>query len=85
MTTMTAPGQEAGLIWDRSRCTHPPGERCGGPKGCRVDRAAARAWNDLSRGWWRELNRIAKQHADRALKRLGHKQRGGLLAYQREM
>jgi hypothetical protein len=35
--------------------------------------------------WWRELNRIAKQHADRRLRALGYEKRGGLLAYSWEM
>lgn len=85
MITVTAPGEGEGLVWDRSRCSHPPGERCGGPKGCRVVQTAAELWNDYSRDQWRELNRIAKQRADRAVRRLGSNERGGLLMYEWEL
>jgi hypothetical protein len=32
MCTLTAPGEAAGLVWDRARCSHQPGERCDGRK-----------------------------------------------------
>ena len=85
MLTLTAPGEAAGLVWDRSRCTHRPGERCDGRKGCRVVEGAAEKWNDLSRGWWRELNRVCKLRADRAVRKLGAEYKGGLLLYQWEL
>jgi ribosomal protein L40E len=85
MVTVTAPGEREGLVWDTSRCTHPPGERCTGPKGCRVVQEAAERWNRYSRSQWSELNRIAKQHADRAVRRLGYKGGGGLLIYEWEL
>lgn len=85
MTTVTAPGEEAGLVWDRAHCSHPPGEACSGRKGCRVVQGAADLWNESSHKWWSELNRIAKQHADRRLRALGYEKRGGLLAYGWEM
>jgi hypothetical protein len=85
MTTVTAPGEDAGLVWGSSRCSHPPEEACSGRKGCRVVQGAADLWNESSRKWWRELNRIAKQHADRRLRSLGYENRGGLLAYSWEM
>jgi hypothetical protein len=85
MTTLTAPGEEAGLVWDTARCSHPGGETCGGRKGCRVVVGAAELWNGESRKWWRELSRIAKQQADRRLRALGHEKRGGLHAYSWEM
>jgi hypothetical protein len=47
--------------------------------------AVAGRWNERSREWWRELNRLAKQHADRAVGRLGHEYRGGLLMYEWEL
>jgi hypothetical protein len=31
-----------------------------GRKGCRVMKGAADAWNEHSRAWWRELNRICR-------------------------
>ena len=85
MTTLTAPGEEVGLVWDRARCSHGTDEPCSGRKGCRVKAGAAELWNRESRKWWRELNRIAKQHADRHLRTLGRERRGGLLAYSWEL
>lgn len=85
MTTVTAPGEEAGLVWDTARCSHPPGEACSGRKGCRVVQGAADVWNGRSHKWWSELNRIAKQHADRRLRALGYEKRGGLLAHSWEL
>jgi hypothetical protein len=46
---------------------------------------AAELWNEHSKGWWRELNRVAKQRADRAIRRLGHDYRGGVLLYEWEL
>jgi hypothetical protein len=77
MCTLTAPGEEAGLTWDRERGTHPAGVRCSGKLGCRVVVGAVELWNRESRGWWRELNRRAKLRADRAVKRLGSDYRAG--------
>jgi len=86
MTTVTAPGQDAGLVWDRSQCRHGPDERCDGKrKRCKVDAGAAQRWNDLSRDWWRKLNRVAKLRADRAIRRLGSEKKGGLLVYEWEL
>jgi len=85
MCTLTAPGQEAGLIWDRNVCTHPEGVTCSGMIGCKVLPKAAELWNEHSKSWWRELNRVAKQRADRAVRQLGHDYRGGLLAYEWEL
>jgi hypothetical protein len=45
----------------------------------------AALWNERSRGWWTELNRVCKQRADRALKRHGYDGKGGLLLYQWEL
>ncbi len=85
MLTLTAPGVAAGLVWDTSKCSHPSGEKCGGPKGCRVDEWAAAVWNTVSRKYWRELNRVCKQRADRALAGLGADTKGGLLLYEWEL
>jgi hypothetical protein len=38
-----------------------------------------------SRAWWRELNRVCKQRADRAVSRLGYDRKGGLLLYEWEL
>jgi hypothetical protein len=85
MCTLTAPGQDVGLVWDRENCTHGPHEACGRANGCRVLPSAAELWNEKSRGYWRELNRVAKLRADRAVKRLGHEYKGGLLMYEWEL
>ena len=86
MLTLTAPGVEAGLIWDRSHCSHIESVPCSGPRGCRVNSRAAEIWNDASRGYWRELNRVCKQRADRELRCLGARDfKGHILAYQWEL
>jgi hypothetical protein len=85
MCTLTAPGQDAGLVWDRATCRHGPAERCGRRFGCRVLPAAAELWNEQSRGWWRELNHRAKTRADRAVQRQGYEYKGGLLVYEWEL
>lgn len=85
MCTLTPPGVAAGLIWDRSQCRHGPEKRCGKLYGCKVVPQVAARWNERSRGWWRELNRVCKQRADRVVKRLGHNAKGGLLLYQWEL
>jgi hypothetical protein len=85
MCTLTAPGQEAGLVWDRRVCTHPGGVQCSGRLGCKVLAEAAEVWNEHSKTWWRELNRVAKQRADRTVRRLGHDYRGGVLLSEWEL
>jgi hypothetical protein len=85
MCTLTPPGVDAGLIWDRSQCGHEADERCGQRFGCKVVPEVAALWNKGSRGWWSELNRVCKQRADRAVKRLGHDGKGGVLLYQWEL
>ena len=82
---VTAPGEDVGLVWDRSLCTHPTSARCSGLKGCVVVAGAAAMWNNGSRRWWRELNRICKQRADRKIRALGSEKRGGLLMYEWEL
>jgi hypothetical protein len=85
MCTLTAPGQDAGLVWDRESCTHSADVKCGREHGCKVLPAAAALWNEKSRGYWRELNRVCKLRADRAMKWLGHEYKGGLLMYEWEV
>ena len=85
MCTLTAPGQEAGLLWDREQCKHPVGVKCSGKLGCRVVAEIADLWNEKSKAWWRELNRVAKQRADRTVRRLGHDFKGGVLVYEWEL
>jgi hypothetical protein len=85
MCTLTPPGEAMGLIWDRASCTHSAGVRCGAKHGCKVLPSAAALWNEKSRGYWRELNRVCKLRADRAVRRLGHEYKGGLLMYEWEL
>lgn len=85
MVTLTAPGVDAGLVWDRESCTHGPSERCGKKHACKVVPEVAERWNEASRGWWSELNRVCKQHADRALRRQDFDRKGGVLLYAWEL
>lgn len=86
LVTVTAPGEDHGLVWDRSICGHSQRDRCSGPAGCRVRSDAASAWNGLAPAWWRTLHHEAKQAAERRtgarvvmLLRVWEKQRRGLL------
>jgi hypothetical protein len=85
MCTLTAPGVDAGLVWDRASCTHDERQRCGKAHGCKVVPSIAELWNEKSRGWWSELNRVCKQRADRAVRRLGLDRKGGVLLYEWEL
>ena len=85
VVAITAPGEADGLVWDRSICSHHPAERCSGPKGCKVVSGAAAIWNEYSRRGWRDMNRICKQRADRAIRRLGAAKKLGLLMYEWEL
>lgn len=86
MLTLTAPGVDAGLVWDSAHCSHSADVACSGPRGCRVDPVVGALWNDASRKYWRELNRVCKQHADRELRRMGARSfKGHVLAYQWEL
>lgn len=49
--TLTAGGESDGLMWDRARCGHSPGE-CSGDKGCRVERVPMAAWNATAPQRW---------------------------------
>lgn len=82
---ITAPGQDGGLVWDQSSCSHPRGEKCSGTKGCKVVPGAAAIWNEYSRRGWRDMNRICKQRADRTIRRLGATKKLGLLMYEWEL
>lgn len=64
LITATAPGADA-LPWDTQQCRHGPEEKCGGPKGCRVRFADARAWNEAAPANWRALHNAASQYARR--------------------
>jgi len=85
MLSLTAPGVEAGLVWDRAHCAHDAGVKCSGPLGCRVIAGAAELWNEDSRRQWSRLNRVCKKRADAAIARLGATEKFGLLLYEWEL
>jgi len=66
LVTITGPGLDAGLPWDRSLCTHPDGEGCSGRKGCRVLAAAADRWHQDHEPRWSQLHRAAATRARRS-------------------
>ena len=74
MFSVTAPGSDL-YPFDPRFCSHSPSQRCSGALGCRVDPAAAAAFNKRAGEWWSQLHRAAKVRADRET---GHK--GKLLA-----
>jgi len=80
--TVTGPGQDV-IPWDRSRCTHPAGERCGGRKGCKAAKGPARWWNVRARWQWRELHRKAAQNVRRRKDGKGLQILGRVWEYQR--
>ena len=84
MLSLTAPGVEAGLVWDREQCTHAPTVKCSGTLGCRVVAGAADLWNEDSKRQWTRLNRVCKKRADSAIARLGADEKFGLLIYEWE-
>jgi hypothetical protein len=65
MFSVTAPGSDL-YPFDPRFCSHPPGERCSGRRGCRVNPEVAKAFNAHAGKWWSELHRAAKVRADRA-------------------
>lgn len=67
MLTVTAPGADAGLVWDEDHCRHLGDHRHSGPLGCRVIRGAAAAWNEKAPSWWRDLHHEASQATLRAV------------------
>jgi hypothetical protein len=84
MFSVTAPGSEL-YPFDPKFCSHPPGEKCSGKRGCRVNPAVATAFNAHAGKWWSELHRAAKVRADRATRlkgklaaRVWEKQKRGL-------
>jgi hypothetical protein len=68
MVTITAPGKDV-FPWDRTQCTHPRGQRCGGSNNCKVDAGAAAEWNRTAAKRLRLLNRSARSYARRRFPR----------------
>jgi hypothetical protein len=60
LSAVTAPGADE-LPWDESVCAALGEHKHSGKLGCRVDRVAARAWNDSAAERWRRLHRRAYQ------------------------
>lgn len=71
LITITAPGEDFGLIWDSDTCDHDPERPCSGKNGCRVHPDAAHQWNKAAPGNWSALHKRAQSRARRAAKRAG--------------
>jgi hypothetical protein len=66
---VTAPGVDAGLVWDPAACRVPGDHRCSGDLGCRVKKGAADLWNEKSLRWWSKLHEAAQEATRRAVGR----------------
>lgn len=53
------------MPWDPGKCSHPRGESCSGPKGCRVVAAVARESNRTTDRRWSRLHRRAATETQR--------------------
>ncbi len=60
LSAVTAPGADE-LPWDEQACAALGEHKHSGKLGCRVDRRAARAWNESAAERWRRLHRRAYQ------------------------
>lgn len=74
MVAITPPGADR-LPWDESHCRHPNGGRHSGPRGCRVEQRAARAWCDTYTDRLSALRRAGNAHVRRRLCQCGHLKR----------
>jgi hypothetical protein len=85
MVSLTAPGEDAGLVWDRSLCRHPAGERCDGKqKGCKVDTRASAVERAVA-GLVEPAEPRGEAAVDRATKRRGARTKGGFRTYDWEL
>jgi hypothetical protein len=81
---VTAPGADD-LPWDEKHCERLGDHKHSGLLGCRVDRRAARAWNESLSDRWRRLNRrtyqAVRRHGvrSRLLARVVERQHRGVL------
>ena len=80
MLTLTPPGADV-LPWDPAVCAHLGRHKHDGRLGCRVVAEVARNWNETAPERARELNRVAKQQADRELARRGIREKRGKLVH----
>jgi hypothetical protein len=67
---ITAPGEDAGLRFDRSKCHHSPDVKCSGTRGCQVELTLAVEWNKSAPGRWSQLHEAAANRVRRRLKKL---------------
>jgi hypothetical protein len=80
MLTLTPPGA-GDLPWDEGVCAHLGPHQHSGELGCRIESAYADRWNETAPERARQLNRVAKQRADRELRRRGINERRGKLVH----
>jgi hypothetical protein len=66
LSAVTAPGADE-LPWDEQACAALGEHKHSGKLGCRVDRVAARAWNESAAERWRRLHRRASQDATKRM------------------
>lgn len=63
---VTAPGVDAGLVWDPARCSVKGPHQHSGDLGCKVLQVAADLWNKNSLAWWAKLHESAQEATRRA-------------------
>ena len=80
MLTLTPPGADL-LPWDEQVCAHLGPHKHTGELGCRIKRRYADNLNESAPERARQLNRVAKQRADRELRRRGINERRGKLVH----
>jgi hypothetical protein len=80
MLTLTPPGAEL-LPWDEAVCAHLGPHAHSGELGCRIEKWYVDEWNSSGPERARKLNRVAKQRADRELRRRGINERRGKLVH----
>lgn len=67
MITITAPGVEGGLPWDRGACLIRRPHRCTGPAGCVVEEFAGDEWSSDQTLRWKMLREAARAAVKRRL------------------
>lgn len=70
LIVVTAPGEDGGLTWDKSKCHHPPGVKCSGTRGCQVELTLAVEWNKSAPARWSQLHEAAANRVRRRLTKL---------------
>jgi hypothetical protein len=80
MLTLTPPGADV-LPWDAEVCAHLGLHKHAGELGCRIEKRYVDSWNESAPERARQLNRVAKQRADRELRRRGINEHRGKLVH----